>query len=225
MGAVLLGILSVAVVWCEMTFGIYINSSVRLSVFAAITYELHKYSNYVPMEVSGGRGGGGGGEGVGGREGGEGGEGRGGEGRGGEGRGGEGRGGDGMDGWMDGWMDVCMYVPPLLTNLPMQAISIGIVAYLSVCAYFTVFRIRIFNLYNLAPHHSTDEYSLLFSAMLLSRLALPICLNYLYMIQVVELQQHDDNNTVTPKTMFALVSVGNSFVFMRGSFRGLVIIL
>ena len=45
-----------------------------------------------------------------------------------------------------------------------EAISIGIVAYLSVCAYFTVFKVRIFNLYYLAPRHSTDEYSLLFSA-------------------------------------------------------------
>lgn len=86
----------------------------------------------------------------------------------------------------------------------MQALSIGIVAYLSVCAYFTVFRIRIFNLYNIFPHHSTDEYSLLFSAMLFTRLALPICLNYLYMIQVVELEQHG-NDTSTPQTAFAFV--------------------
>lgn len=78
-------------------------------------------------------------------------------------------------------------------------------AYLSICAYFTVFRIRIFNLYHLAPRHSTDEYSLLFSAMLLSRLALPICLNYLYVIQVVGLEQHD-NDTNTPETAFASVS-------------------
>ncbi len=36
---------------------------------------------------------------------------------------------------------------------------------------------------------------------LLSRLALPICLNYLYMIQVVELEQHDE--VEVPKTAFA----------------------
>ena len=57
---------------------------------------------------------------------------------------------------------------PLLSSpspsLPSQFISVCVVAYLSVCAYFTVFRIRIFNLYYLAPRHSTDEYSLLFSA-------------------------------------------------------------
>lgn len=93
-----------------------------------------------------------------------------------------------------------------LRVIMMQALSIGVVAYLSICAYFTVFRIRIFNLYSLAPHHSTDEYSLLFSAMLLSRLALPICLNYLYMIQVVELEQHDESDSSTPQTAFAYVS-------------------
>ena len=94
----------------------------------------------------------------------------------------------------------------------MQGLSIGIVAYLSICAYFTVFRIRIFNLYNIAPHHSTDEYSLLFSAMLFTRLALPICLNYLYMIQVVELQQYDNSTKrPPPQTAFAIVSVNTEF--------------
>lgn len=57
-------------------------------------------------------------------------------------------------------------LPLFLLSLPLssQFISVCVVAYLSVCAYFTVFRIRIFNLYYLAPRHSTDEYSLLFSA-------------------------------------------------------------
>jgi hypothetical protein len=48
--------------------------------------------------------------------------------------------------------------------ITVESLSVGVVAYLSLCAYFTAFRIRIFNLYNLAPRHSTDEYSLLFSA-------------------------------------------------------------
>ena len=39
---------------------------------------------------------------------------------------------------------------------------------------------------------------------LLSRLALPICLNYLYMIQVVRLIHHDDDKV--PQTAFAYVS-------------------
>ena len=46
-----------------------------------------------------------------------------------------------------------------------QIVSIVTVAYLSVCAYYTVFKIKVFNLYYLSASHSTDEYSLLFSAM------------------------------------------------------------
>ncbi len=33
------------------------------------------------------------------------------------------------------------------------------------CVYSTVFRIRVFNYYYLAPHHQTDAYSLQFSGM------------------------------------------------------------
>ena len=40
---------------------------------------------------------------------------------------------------------------------------------------------------------------------ILSRLALPICLNYLYMIQVVGLKSQDDEREV-PDTAFAFVS-------------------
>ena len=45
-----------------------------------------------------------------------------------------------------------------------QIISMLVVAYISICSYYTVFKIRIFNLYHLVPRHLTDEYSLLFSA-------------------------------------------------------------
>uniref|UniRef100_A0A1X7SDH4 Uncharacterized protein n=1 Tax=Amphimedon queenslandica TaxID=400682 RepID=A0A1X7SDH4_AMPQE len=45
-----------------------------------------------------------------------------------------------------------------------EILSVLVVAYLSFCAYYTVFKIRIFNLYFLSPQHNTDEYSLLFSA-------------------------------------------------------------
>ncbi|CAG2116607.1 unnamed protein product, partial [Medioppia subpectinata] len=44
--------------------------------------------------------------------------------------------------------------------------------------------IRIFNYYYLSAHHQTDEYSLIFCGMLLCRLAPPLCLNYLGLIQL-----------------------------------------
>lgn len=53
-----------------------------------------------------------------------------------------------------------------------------------VCAYSTVLKIRVLNLYYLAPHHQTDEYSLIFSGMLLCRLTPPMCLNFLGLIHM-----------------------------------------
>lgn len=54
-GAVFLGGLSVIIVWCEMTFGIYINPTVRISVLAAIIHVLDSYGNYIAVEVSVGK--------------------------------------------------------------------------------------------------------------------------------------------------------------------------
>lgn len=41
---------------------------------------------------------------------------------------------------------------------------------------------KIYNVYYLAPNKQTDEYSLLFSGMLLCRLTAPLCLNYLCLV-------------------------------------------
>ncbi|XP_063051764.1 G-protein coupled receptor-associated protein LMBRD2a [Engraulis encrasicolus] len=56
--------------------------------------------------------------------------------------------------------------------------------YLCYCVYSTVFRIRVFNYYYLAPHHQTDAYSLQFSGMLFCRLTPPLCLNFLGLIHM-----------------------------------------
>ena len=41
--------------------------------------------------------------------------------------------------------------------------------YLSLCAYYTIFKIRVLNYYYLAGNHHSDEYTLLFSGALLCR--------------------------------------------------------
>lgn len=69
-------------------------------------------------------------------------------------------------------------------RFPVQLVSIATIAYLCVCAYSTVLKIRVLNLYYLAPHHQTDEYSLIFSGMLLCRLTPPMCLNFLGLIHM-----------------------------------------
>ncbi|XP_054630384.1 G-protein coupled receptor-associated protein LMBRD2B-like [Dunckerocampus dactyliophorus] len=66
------------------------------------------------------------------------------------------------------------------------------VLFLCVCVYSTVFRIRVFNYYYLAPHHQTDAYSLQFSGMLFCRLTPPLCLNFLGLIHMDSAVSHQD---------------------------------
>ncbi|XP_046818597.1 LMBR1 domain-containing protein 2 homolog [Vespa crabro] len=65
-----------------------------------------------------------------------------------------------------------------------EVLSTLIIAYLCYCAYSTVLKIRVLNLYYLAPHHQTNEYSLIFSGMMLCRLTPPMCLNFLGLIHM-----------------------------------------
>lgn len=68
--------------------------------------------------------------------------------------------------------------------LTIEIISMLTLCYLCYCAYSTVFRIKFLNLYYLAPHHATNEHSLIFSGMLLCRLTPPMCLNFLGLIHM-----------------------------------------
>ncbi|XP_050699310.1 LMBR1 domain-containing protein 2 homolog [Eriocheir sinensis] len=74
-----------------------------------------------------------------------------------------------------------------------EVISSLSMAYIALCAYSTLFKIRVLNLYYLAPHHQTDEYSLIFSGMMLCRLTPPMCLNFLSLI-------HMDSHVITVRT-------------------------
>lgn len=68
--------------------------------------------------------------------------------------------------------------------LTIELFSMVTLCYLCYCAYSTVFRIKFLNLYYLAPHHATNEHSLIFSGMLLCRLTPPMCLNFLGMMHL-----------------------------------------
>lgn len=68
--------------------------------------------------------------------------------------------------------------------LTIELFSMVTLCYLCYCAYSTVFRIKFLNLYYLAPHHATNEHSLIFSGMLLCRLTPPMCLNFLGLIHM-----------------------------------------
>ena len=49
--------------------------------------------------------------------------------------------------------------------LGLEFLCVLALGYLCLCTYFTVFKIRIFNLYYLVPNQQTSEYSLIFSGM------------------------------------------------------------
>ncbi|XP_004523545.1 LMBR1 domain-containing protein 2 homolog [Ceratitis capitata] len=65
-----------------------------------------------------------------------------------------------------------------------ELFSMIVLCYLFYCTYSTILRIRFLNLYYLAPHHQTNEHSLIFSGMLLCRLTPPMCLNFLGLIHM-----------------------------------------
>jgi len=48
----------------------------------------------------------------------------------------------------------------------MQFVCVVTISYLSICAYYTVFKMRIFNYYVVVGNHHTDENSLIFCGML-----------------------------------------------------------
>ncbi|KAJ2425619.1 hypothetical protein IWW41_004343, partial [Coemansia sp. RSA 2522] len=68
-----------------------------------------------------------------------------------------------------------------LSYLAIEATSIVFVAYMCLCAYSSVMKLRIFNVYSLESHHHTNERSLLFCGAYLCRLMFPLCYNFLGM--------------------------------------------
>lgn len=87
--------------------------------------------------------------------------------------------------------------------------------FLCICVYSTVFRIRVFNYYYLAPHHQTDAYSLQFSGMLFCRLTPPLCLNFLGLIHMDSAISHQQEKqtayTSIMGSMRVLSFIANGF--------------
>lgn len=69
---------------------------------------------------------------------------------------------------VEGGAPQCCHLRRVVSELILwflQLTATVVVAYLCFCAYSTVFKVRLLNLYQLAGHHATDEYSLIFSGM------------------------------------------------------------
>lgn len=63
-----------------------------------------------------------------------------------------------------------------------EAMSIIAITYMCACAYSSLFKVRVFDIYALVPNHHTDEGSLLFVAAYLCRLTFPLCYNFLNLL-------------------------------------------
>lgn len=89
---------------------------------------------------------------------------------------------------MDGFQNAQQY-------FYLELFSILSIGYLAICAFYTVFNMKIFNIYYLASNKQTDEYSLLFSGMLVCRLTAPLCLNYLCLVYRDSLKKEETSFT------------------------------
>eukprot|EP01027_Heterolobosea_sp_BB2_P015396 GEZU01022030.1.p1 GENE.GEZU01022030.1~~GEZU01022030.1.p1 ORF type:complete len:589 (-),score=115.61 GEZU01022030.1:324-2090(-) len=64
-----------------------------------------------------------------------------------------------------------------------QTVAIAAMGYVAYCAYFTLFRLKLFNIYQLVPHH-TSAYSMLFLGVSMSRVMPPLCYNFVRMVKM-----------------------------------------
>eukprot|EP00347_Sterkiella_histriomuscorum_P002939 403366212 len=69
-------------------------------------------------------------------------------------------------------------VTQILTNI----YTVILLFYLSFCIYYGCFNVKFSSVYELHPKKQTDSFSLLYSANILTRLATPLCINFLKII-------------------------------------------
>lgn len=66
-------------------------------------------------------------------------------------------------------------------------VSILVLLYIAQCAYFTTFKLKVFNIYELVPHYS-DVPSLFFAVKNIGRIISPLCWNFTMMAQLYNQQ-------------------------------------
>ena len=106
-----------------------------------------------------------------------------------------------------------------------EFLTFVLLLYLCVCTYIVVFRIRLFNFFYLVPNRQTDSSSMLFSAMILSRLTAPICLNFLSMVHMDSHISNTNSTKLTQETEFTKVQ-GHMDVFNQfNAYYSIVVVL
>eukprot|EP00274_Cyanoptyche_gloeocystis_P001793 CAMPEP_0196665358 /NCGR_PEP_ID=MMETSP1086-20130531/60684_1 /TAXON_ID=77921 /ORGANISM="Cyanoptyche gloeocystis , Strain SAG4.97" /LENGTH=490 /DNA_ID=CAMNT_0042002083 /DNA_START=152 /DNA_END=1624 /DNA_ORIENTATION=- len=91
------------------------------------------------------------------------------------------------------WSEIMIFANPRLSAFAyvfvegmswwaIQVAAFSCVGYMAACAYYTLFRLKLFNFVQVHFAQQTDPYSLLFVATLVARIAAPLCYNFLSLI-------------------------------------------
>jgi hypothetical protein len=84
-----------------------------------------------------------------------------------------------------------------------ELITFCTLCYICVCTYRVIFILRVLDFYFIVPKQQTDSSSLLYAAMFLSRLTVPLCLNFISMAHLDS--RVTTNNAVGIDTAFTRV--------------------
>lgn len=98
-----------------------------------------------------------------------------------------------------------------------QIYCLIIIFYMALCAYTTLFKLKLFNYYRLVPHQMSDANSIMFSANYLCRLAAPLSFNFLKLIKA-----DDKSFTTVMGNMDAFPVLGEKFMIFFPVFVGLL---
>eukprot|EP00164_Ancoracysta_twista_P001405 GFYU01001828.1.p1 GENE.GFYU01001828.1~~GFYU01001828.1.p1 ORF type:complete len:588 (-),score=24.12 GFYU01001828.1:148-1911(-) len=88
---------------------------------------------------------------------------------------------------------------PHIDDLTVQVIISIPLCYSCVCTFYSIFKIKVFNLYELHPNKQTDGPSMLFNAQIVTRLVAPLCFNYMEILQTKDAkfyEMYDDIDVV-----------------------------
>ena len=83
-------------------------------------------------------------------------------------------------------------------------LSFIMLIYMCMCTYYGFFHLKIWSYYSLHPNQQTDSFSLLFSANQLTKLAPPLCFNFLRLFDIEEIAFNKMLNAMDPIPIIGL---------------------
>lgn len=94
---------------------------------------------------------------------------------------------------------------PEKSVLYVQIISFCVVSYMALCTFYSLFRFKLFHVYELVPHY-TDMYTLFLNSMLCCRIAPVIAYNFLTIIHETSFAVDLMEGAQSPRTSFSFIA-------------------